>query len=393
MARRIWGEPSDLEDRSEALSYRQAALGLFGGTAFLVVFLVWAGLSPLVAVAAFAIYFALSLAVARIRAELGPPVHDLHFSGPDHVLTRSLGTPAFSSRDLTVLSFFYWFNRAYRSHPMPFGIEGLKAARDTGGSQKVMFWATMLAALIGTVAVFWAYLHLAYTLGAQARMRGGAGFAGEAYNRLNGWLQSPTPPNALANGAMGVGFAFCSLLMLARIKFPWWPVPPHRLRHLGLLEHEPGLGAALDRLGRQGRPDALRGRAPVPAGDALLPGPDPGAGAGRLGLAPARTGAGHRALFVLGRLRSDRMPEPAAARVITGGTRVRRDRRHRRRGGWYNQAVLADHRLAEKAQAVAPTMRVCRRTPIDRADQAGLFMAAARRKEATATVRPARRSP
>jgi hypothetical protein len=51
-------------------------------------------------------------------------VHDLHFSGPDHVLTRSLGTPAFSSRDLTVLSFFYWFNRAYRSHPMPFGIEG-----------------------------------------------------------------------------------------------------------------------------------------------------------------------------------------------------------------------------------------------------------------------------
>jgi hypothetical protein len=43
-----------------------------------------------------------------------------------------------------------------------------------------MFWATMLAALIGTVAVFWAYLHLAYTLGAQARMRGGAGFAGEA---------------------------------------------------------------------------------------------------------------------------------------------------------------------------------------------------------------------
>jgi hypothetical protein len=57
-------------------------------------------------------------------------------------------------------------------------------------------------------------------------MRGGAGFAGEAYNRLNGWLQSPSPPNALANGAMGVGFAFCSLLMLARIKFPWWPFHP-----------------------------------------------------------------------------------------------------------------------------------------------------------------------
>lgn len=226
MAKRILGEPSDLEDRDEALSYRQAALGTLVGFALLVGFMVWAGLSPLVAVAAFAIYFALALAVTRIRAELGPPVHDLHFSGPDHMLTRSFGTPAFAARDLTILSFFYWFNRAYRSHPMPFGIEGLKAARDTGASQRMMFWGTMVAALVGTIAVLWAYLHLSYTLGAQARMRGGAGFAGEAFNRLNGWLQTPTPPNALANGAVGVGFLFCSLLMTARIKFPWWPFHP-----------------------------------------------------------------------------------------------------------------------------------------------------------------------
>ena len=226
MWKRIWGEPSDIDDDAEALTYRQAALGVVTGLALLVGFMVWAGLSPLVAVAAFLIYFALALAVTRIRAELGPPVHDLHFSGPDHMLTRSFGTPAFSARDLTVLSFFYWFNRAYRSHPMPFGAEGLKAAKDTGASQRIMFWGSMLAAVVGTLAVFWAYLHLAYELGAQARMRGGAGFSAEAYNRLNGWLQSPTPPNGLANGAVGVGFLFCSGLMLARIKFPWWPFHP-----------------------------------------------------------------------------------------------------------------------------------------------------------------------
>ena len=226
MGKRILGEPSDMDDRTEALTYRQATLGLLGGTAFLVAFMVWAGMSPLVALAAFGIYFALALAVSRIRAEFGPPVHDLHFSGPDHILTRVAGTPAFSGRDLTLLSFFFWFNRAYRSHPQPFGIEGLKAAQDTHGSQKMMFWATMLAALVGTVAVFWAYLHLAYSLGAQARMRGGAGFAGEAYNRLNSWLQTPTPPNGMATGAIGVGFVFCALLFLARVRFPWWPFHP-----------------------------------------------------------------------------------------------------------------------------------------------------------------------
>jgi uncharacterized protein DUF6785/uncharacterized protein DUF6784 len=226
MGKRIWGEPSDLSDRGEALTYRAAAIGALVGFLLLVGFMVWAGLSPLVAVVAFVIYFAISLAVTRIRAELGPPVHDLHFTGPDHILTRSFGTPAFSRQDLTSLSFFFWFNRAYRSHPMPFGVEGLKAAKDINASQKVMFWGTMLAAVVGIVAVMWAYLHLAYILGAQARFRGGTGFSDEAYNRLNGWVQTPQPPNGIATGAIGVGFLFCSLLMIARIRFPWWPFHP-----------------------------------------------------------------------------------------------------------------------------------------------------------------------
>lgn len=139
MWKRIWREPSDLSDSEEALSYRQASVGFLLGFFGLVCFFWWLGLSPLLSVAAFAIYIALALAVGRIRAELGPPVHDLHFSGPDHILTRSFGTPAFSGQDMTILSFFYWFNRAYRSHPMPFGVEGLKAAKDVHMTQRVMF--------------------------------------------------------------------------------------------------------------------------------------------------------------------------------------------------------------------------------------------------------------
>lgn len=223
---RIWGEPSDVDDRTEGLTYRQAFAGFLLCFAALVGFMTWAGMSPYLAVAAFAIYYCLSLAVTRLRAELGPPVHDLHFTGPDHLLTRSLGTPAFSAQDLTMLSFFYWFNRAYRSHPMPVAIEGLKAAKQVGASQKVMLWGLMLAALVGTLSIFWAYLHLAYVYGTQAKFGNGSGFANEAFNRLNGWIQTPMPPNPIANGAIGVGFVFCCLLMLARIRFPWWPFHP-----------------------------------------------------------------------------------------------------------------------------------------------------------------------
>jgi hypothetical protein len=226
MWKRILGEPSELDDRNEALTYRQAFFGVLIGFALVVGFFVWAGLSVKWAIAGFLIYFALAVAVTRLRAELGPPVHDLHFTGPDHILTRTFGTPAFSGQDLTILSFFYWFNRAYRSHPMPFGVEALKAAKDIRASQKVLFWSLILAALVGTLATFWAYLHLAYATGTQAKWNQGSGFAAEAYNRLNGWLQTPQPPNKYGQGAIGVGFVFCALLMVARIKFPWWPLHP-----------------------------------------------------------------------------------------------------------------------------------------------------------------------
>jgi hypothetical protein len=224
--KKAWDGSDEISDREEALSYRRAILGAVIGFACLVGFMTWAGLSPIIAVVAFVIYFAISLTVTRIRAELGPPVHDLHFSGPDYMLTHALGTQSFSGQDLTLLSFFYSFNRAYRSHPQPFGIEGLKVARQTGANQSVVFWSLMVAAFVGALSFFWAYLHLAYSLGTQAKFASGSSYAAEAYNRLNGWIQAPTKPNLMAAGAGLAGFVFCALLMVARTRLPWWPLHP-----------------------------------------------------------------------------------------------------------------------------------------------------------------------
>ncbi len=226
LIKRAFGETSELDDRTEGLSYRAAILGGLAGFGALVAFMVWAGMSPQVAATAFAIYFALSLAVTRLRAELGPPVHDLHFSGPDHMMTRVAGTAAFGARDLTGLSFFYWFNRAYRSHPQPIMIEGEKAVSDLKASRKTMFWCLILAGITGTLATFWAFLHCAYAYGTQAKFGQGAGFAWEMYNRLSGWMHAPTPPSVYGQVAILVGFLFCVLLMVLRIRVPWWPLHP-----------------------------------------------------------------------------------------------------------------------------------------------------------------------
>ena len=226
MWRRIIGRESELDDSGEAMRYRTALIGVLLGMAFLVIFFWRMGMSPLLAVATFLIYFALSVAITRMRAELGPPVHDLHFSGPDEMITQSIGTANISARNLTALNFFWWFNRAYRSHPMPFGIEEMKMAQFTRSSQKKFLAAVMIAALLGVVAAFWAFLDAAYRLGTAAKFNQGVGFSWEAYNRLGGWIVQRKGPDMGANAAMLVGFLFCLFLGTMRLKMVGWPFHP-----------------------------------------------------------------------------------------------------------------------------------------------------------------------
>jgi len=223
---RIIGQPSEADDKDEAMSYRFAAIGTLVGTAVLCGFFVWIGLSPMLAVIGMGIYLALSIAVTRMRAELGPPVHDLHFSGPDHFITRAMGTSSISARSLTGLTFFYWFNRAYRSHPMPVLMEGLKMAQSSKAVHRRFMWGMMAATLVGTLAAFWAFLHAAYTYGAAAKFNSGMWFGFEAYNRLNSWIAAPTHPNWQAIWAGIIGFLFCTGLNIVRTQAMWSPFHP-----------------------------------------------------------------------------------------------------------------------------------------------------------------------
>ena len=222
--RRIVGRQSDLDDAGEAMSYRSAALGAVVGVAILTWFFFEMGLSPLLGVAAFVIYFALSTVIARMRAELGPPVHDLHFSGPDELITQAVGTRNISPQNLTALTHFYWFNRAYRGHPMAFGIEEMKMAQVTRSSQRKFLIAVMIATVVGALATFWAYLHLSYTLGCgTANWRMGS-WPLEQFGRLATWLQAPSSPNYQANLAALFGFAL--FLAGMRLRFLGWPFHP-----------------------------------------------------------------------------------------------------------------------------------------------------------------------
>ncbi|UCH33680.1 MAG: hypothetical protein JSV65_14065 [Armatimonadota bacterium] len=221
---KILGRPSTLDDSREAMSYRSAAAGAAVGLAGLILFSRYAGMSLWVAIAFFVIYFALALAVTRMRAEFGTPVHDLHFTGPDWTMPVVTGQRFFSGSDLTVMSLYFWFNRAYRSHPMPHQLEGMYMTGRVGVARRSFSWALMIAAALGTLCAFWAMLHLMYSYGAQGKSR--MSFGAEGWNRLASWLESPQPAKWGATVAIGVGFVLAYLLELARVRWAAWPFHP-----------------------------------------------------------------------------------------------------------------------------------------------------------------------
>ena len=227
---RALGHKSGLDDSDEPMSYRTAIAGALAGLVVLCAFMVKIGMSPLVALVAFLVYFIIAVSIARIRAELGPPVHDFHFNGPELMIPSGAGLGSLSRGDMVGLSYFWWFNRAYRACPMPIGIESMKAASATRASQRRMLYAVMTAFILGAAATFWAYLFLGYKYGINARWNDGPSYASHQTMVLDLWFRNADAtalkPDWRANGALVGGFAFCTFLSAMRMRMLSWPFHP-----------------------------------------------------------------------------------------------------------------------------------------------------------------------
>ncbi len=219
VARKIFKQRKG-EDSDEPMSYLGMVLCLIGSLMVIAIFCNAAGMSIWAIAVFFGIYYAISTAVTRMRAELGSPVHDLHFIGPDEMMPRIFGTRLLGPRNLTMLAYLFSFNRAYRGHPMPHILEGFKLAERTRISNRRLLIAMCVAIVIGTFASFWAFYHISYIEGARNW------FAGRPFNRLQSWLTSPRAPDIPASIAMCVGFLITGFLMIMRIRLFWWPFHP-----------------------------------------------------------------------------------------------------------------------------------------------------------------------
>ena len=211
----------------EPMSHRTLILALISGVAFLIFFCLKAGMSFWAILVFFGLYFAFSTAVSRMRAELGSPMHDLHYTGPERVMVAAVGTRSLGPNNLSMFSFFWFFTRTFDSHPMPHQLEGFKLASTSGIRSRFMLFAILFALVVGILSQFWALISIPYRLGAVHEMsRVPIIYGSEPWRNLQNWLTHPLSPDYWALGFTGIGLLFSLFLMLMRMKFFWFPFHP-----------------------------------------------------------------------------------------------------------------------------------------------------------------------
>ncbi|HJN16562.1 MAG TPA: DUF6785 family protein [Armatimonadota bacterium] len=226
IARDVLRGVSPADEPRQAVSYRVAFAGLAVGGVLLTGFMVkMLGASVVSAVVYLVAYLLMSLAMTRMRAEFGLPVHDL-FTGPLAMMVNIGGSKMWGQKSIVGLSLLWWLERVQRSHPMPHGLEGLSLGERRGVRGSGMLAAIGIAAVVGAVATVGSLVRLGSThgfatLGTDAPYLGNGGFS-----RPASWLAYRRPPNLSKLGALGVGAAFTVALMLLRQRYVWWPFHP-----------------------------------------------------------------------------------------------------------------------------------------------------------------------
>ena len=220
------GEPPP-DDSSEPMRYRTAA-GLFTvGLMFLFFFCYQMGMTFWAIGLFFLFYFPMILGITRIRAEIGPPLHQLVLVDPGRTMVLALGTRRLGTGNLMGLTFLYPFVRCFRAHPTPSELEAFRLAEQTRIGYRQLLIGMILAIVFGILITFWAYLHVLYDMGAGSKARGWIVYMGwETFNRLQTWLVNPRETAGPELGVIGSSFLFTIFLMIMKIRFLWWPLHP-----------------------------------------------------------------------------------------------------------------------------------------------------------------------
>ena len=187
------------------------ALGLVG---------IGAGLPFPWVVAYILIYLVFSIALTRMRAQLGPPSHEMAFVGPNQIIVDFRGTQGLAPSTLSrTVTLFHFMNRTHRTDPMPVQLEAMKMAENARVNQRGLFLAIVIATIAGSVGGQLACIYIAYH-------RLPRNWGGEPASVASQLIDSPRGPNTTAMAVVVASCAFVLLLDFLRFRVPGFPLHP-----------------------------------------------------------------------------------------------------------------------------------------------------------------------
>ena len=216
---------SGIDDSKEPMPYRYAVWGMIGGLLLIMLFGYKAGASLWAIAVFFSIYFIIAISLTKVRAGLGPPLHEMYGKDPGAIMVSAFGTRHIGAANLTILSFFFWLNRVNTAHPMPNQLEAFHIGRQTGINGRHLLAAMLIALGVGIPLTFITYLQLSYNLGGLGAFHTHFPMAW-GFNSLEKRLVHPTGTDYAAVTAMGIGFGFTMFLTAMKMRFLWWGLHP-----------------------------------------------------------------------------------------------------------------------------------------------------------------------
>jgi ABC-type phosphate transport system permease subunit len=113
---------------------------------------------------------------------------------------------------------------------MPNQLEAFKIAERTRINCQHLIWVMMLSIILGTLASFWAFLHLMYKVGALSVHGYIIGIGNEVFGRrLERWINNPIAPNIIGTQSMIIGASMTSILYFITAPVYMVAFSPNRL--------------------------------------------------------------------------------------------------------------------------------------------------------------------
>lgn len=219
--KQVWGKILHGAGRDEPGVPPRAALGMLclslGGIAGIAV---WIGIPLWMVAFETALFLAFSVALTRMRAQIGAPSHEMAFMGPNQMLVDVVGTQALPAIGISrLVTTFHFFNRIHRTHPMPHQLEAMKMGDSARINQRALFIAILFATIVGSVLGHMTYIFKGYHFGP-------AHEGGDTADVIDTLLTKHQPPNTVAILFVVVGIAVVLGLDFIRFRIPSFPLHP-----------------------------------------------------------------------------------------------------------------------------------------------------------------------